>query len=592
MVENNQGAQRKLLASRRGWLLLALVLPSLFALFQVADFYRMDRTALGLGMPIDDAYIFQRYAENLALGAGFAFNPHETSFGCTSLIWPLLLSASFRALPFLSHVTVMLWLGGLLFAGAAAGAAWIVLKRTGQPVLGMVAGFLAAASPNLMMNAISGMETPLSMALLTLFAGVALSEKPRPLLAGMVAGLLTLNRPEAMYFAPAAALVFLALKVFKKPGFSIRQLLLFLAPWAVLCIPAGLIIRHFTGSILPTTYLGKIVSSVPQALNRGIPERIFWSALSLADGWGKLLWPLHALAPLLAVGLIFCLVTIWRDARRDGPAGWPRAGSLLLLGYLFLPGSYGFSFPIHPPFGGYYIRYIAPLHLIIVISGLIGFSELLAALALRYPERSWKWRKYIPVFAALLLVYQGWLWSFQVRDAREVFRREVGLNTGLRMAAAQWLSRPENVPPEAKVMVGYTGLGVVGGNCGRYVLDLGALINPDIFPYYRRATLDLKWKRIVEYMRDRGVSLINPDIFPYYRRATLEPQLKWKRIVEYMRDRGVGFYVSFAFPPAYQDRLADPAQTPGFTEVARLGVPGEPKTPYEQIRIYKIEWRP
>jgi hypothetical protein len=141
-----------------------------------------------------------------------------------------------------------------------------------------------------------------------------------------------------------------------------------------------------------------------------------------------------------------------------------------------------------------------------------------------------------------------------------VFRREVLLNTGLRMEAAKWLASPLNTPREARVMVGYTGLGVIGAHCQRYVLDLGALINPDIFAYYQGAP------------------------------AT--PQGRWERQVKYMRDHDMNYYVTFARPAEYRDKIADPGATPGFAEAVRLGTVGEvPASPYEQIRIYRIDWK-
>ena len=53
----------------------ACALPFLIAFAHAAYFYRLDSTSLGMGLPIDDGYIFMRYAENIAAGHGFSFNP-------------------------------------------------------------------------------------------------------------------------------------------------------------------------------------------------------------------------------------------------------------------------------------------------------------------------------------------------------------------------------------------------------------------------------------------------------------------------------------------------------------------------------------
>jgi len=77
------------ITSRRALALCPVFIPSIIVLLQAAYFYHVNTTELGLGMPIDDAYIFKRYAENIAAGNGYSFNPGEVSFGGTSVIWPV-----------------------------------------------------------------------------------------------------------------------------------------------------------------------------------------------------------------------------------------------------------------------------------------------------------------------------------------------------------------------------------------------------------------------------------------------------------------------------------------------------------------------
>lgn len=540
----------------RGVYGLVILIPALLLVLQALYFDHVNRSDAGLGLPIDDAYIFQRYAENIEAGAGFSFNPHETSFGGTSLIWPVILALLFSFLQGASHISIAFWTGAVLAAAAAGGAAALARRRTGSASFGLLAGVLTAASPLFFMNAVSGMETGLTMALLTVLAALALSSKPRPFSAGLTAGIITLNRPEGVYFPIGMALAWLISAVLARKRPSPVPVLVFIGGWAILAAPAGLVFHHYIGSYLPNTYLGKIISSVPGALSRGYLERAVWGVLSLADGWKRLAWPLHALAPVMAVGLLFILVSCARELRRHDGEAWPRLGTILLAGYLFLPFAYGFSFPIHPAFGGYYNRYIAPVHPVWMILATLGLHSLYAEASARYRVLNTHSRSIVPALIVLALVYQGHLWSFQAREEKDVFIREVKLNTGLRMEAAKWIAA--NTPADAKVMVGYTGLGVVGGNCNRYVLDLGALINPDIFASYRDAPMD--------------------------------PKGRWKSMVAYMHDRGITYYVTFAFTREYADKIADPGATPGFIEVARLGSQGEPRSPYEQIRIYRIDW--
>lgn len=537
---------------------LAALVLTLISLGQALHFWNVNTAALGRGLPIDDAYIFLRYAHNLAAGQGFAFNPGEISFGCTSLLWPLMLAGLQIILPSADPVALSFWLGAFLYHLAVIGV-FVLLsmlyRRTWAAFAGAV---MVAASPYLFMNAVSGMETPLTLLLLVVFAAVVtLDKKPRPLAAGIVAGLLTLNRPESLYFGPVAAGLWLVLSLLRRRP-EWKPAAIMLAAWAALVLPAGLFIHAHTGSFLPTTYLGKIISGASDAFRRGLFERLFWSSLSLGDGWVKLILPLNALAPALAAGVVWRLGAAVKAARNPQAPLWPAFGWVLITGYLFLPGVYGFSFPVHPPFGGYYLRYIAPVQAAFIIVGLAGLVELGRFLAEKYalPEK----RRWIAAVAAAaaMIAFQGWLWSFQFPAAIEVFRREVTLNTGLRKEAGLWLNG--HVPPGERVMVGYTGLGVVGYYADRYCLDVGALINPDIFPYYRAAG-----------------------------RAT---DKRRRAILDYMRDRDARWYVSFFFAAEANPLVADPSTDPRFQEVTRLGrEPAGPDGNYTQIRIFKVGWR-
>jgi hypothetical protein len=540
----------------------AVIIPAALALAEVGYFFILNRTELGLGFPIDDAYIFKRYAENLAAGAGFSFNPGEVTLGCTSLLWTIVMSALLRPLHFMDYITICCWVGGNLFALAALLAAVAVLRRTRSSAFALLAGLLVAGSVPLLMNAVSGMETILTLALLTAFAVVVLADSPRPLLAGVIAGMLGITRPEGLYFIAGTILAGAIVSAFRAKGLGGRALLQFIIPPLIITAPAYAVVYKYTGSFLPATYLAKIVSVNPATLDRTFSNRAGLAVFSLADGWARLAEPLRALALIIALGIVAEVVlTVVRLIRRQGPA-WPLLGRLVLAGYLLLPLAYGFFFPVGPAFGGYYNRYIAPVLAAAAILGALGLHSL--SRPLRRPASGRAPSAFFTAFIAwsaclVLIGYLAWLDSFEFPEAIKVFRAEVKLNTGLRMDAARWLASPDNVPPDARVMTGYCGLGVIGGACNHYVLDLGALINPDILPYYREPA---------------------PD-----------PATRWAHQVAYMHDRNVAFYVTFALTADYAQKIADPAGTPGFVEAARLGsIASVPDTSSEQVRIYHVDW--
>ncbi len=515
-------------------------LPFLPALLAAAAALPLALAAAGL--PLDDAYIFRRYAENLAHGSGFSFNPGETSFGCTSFLWPVLTSLCLRLSGSGAYLYAVQSLGILAFAGSALLAGLITQDLTRDRLLALAAGLILAASPAQFMNAVSGMETPLfgfEAALLIWLAGRA---GFRPLLLGALCGLLFLTRPEGLGLA---ALVPLAFLVSRRA--SLRQLAAFVPAFLVLALPYLAWIHHHTGHFLPATYLGKIMAADPALLERPWPQKMALALFSLEDGWDKLTAPFQLLGDLLLAATLYLGLALLWDLIRKRENFSP--GLFVLVGLLFLPAVYGFGFPVSPAFGGYYHRYIAVVVLSLAVGGCAGLFRIYQWLTVRWP---WLRSRFtFPVGFAIFALYLGYGFIPQWQEGRKVFITEVALNEGLRREAANWLR--EHTAKDARVLVGYTGLGVVGGGCDRYVYDLGALINPDIFSYYRDT------KRLTEK--------------------------RWQRVLNYIADRGITWYVTFHYS---DPSVPDPARSPGFREMARLGSKGEPTSPYEQIRIYRI----
>ena len=149
----------------------------------------------------------------------------------------------------------------------------------------------------------------------------------------------------------------------------------------------------------------------------------------------------------------------------------------------------------------------------------------------------------------LFLIYCMPIAKGQYHEGKATYGVEVQQNQGLRMTAARWLS--SNTPKDAKILVGYTGLGVVGGDSQRYVYDMGALINPDILPYLK------------------GTVHLSPA--------------RWSKVLEYVCAKKINYFVSSA-PMLGQD----PAQSPGFVEKVRIGVEN-PEKAFQQIRVYTID---
>ena len=166
-----------------------------------------------LGFPLDDAWIHQTYARNLARYGRFEYIPGVSSAGSTSPLWTLLL-----ALGYLSGVPYLLWtylLGGLSLLWLAWGA--MAVWRQLWPVLAAkdwLAGVTLVLMWPLLWAAASGMETLLFAALSMQIVALYLKEQrvgdqeierlptlplSRSLLfLGLLSGLLILTRPEGV----------------------------------------------------------------------------------------------------------------------------------------------------------------------------------------------------------------------------------------------------------------------------------------------------------------------------------------------------------------------------------------------------------
>lgn len=151
---------------------------------------------------IDDAFISYRYADNLARGRGFVFNPGEWRLGSTAP-GHVLLAASARlvvvpdALPF-----VMVAIGCLAWTAQAALLFGLLSKHVGRwPACATAAGVLLGAAGS---GLVVSLETNLVAALV--LASTLAADRGRPALAAALAGLAVLTRPDALAFGGLLAL--------------------------------------------------------------------------------------------------------------------------------------------------------------------------------------------------------------------------------------------------------------------------------------------------------------------------------------------------------------------------------------------------
>ncbi len=195
---------------RDGLIVLACILTQ-FTYLLVAR-YGFNR----FGFPLDDAWIYQTYARNLAEIGQWAFIPDVPSTGSTSILWtPLLVPGHW--LP----VDPRWWtqtMGLLTLIAIALGGARLV--KDDRPMLSLAVGLALAFEWHLVWAAASGMETGLFAALLIWFWVWLRRNDPAQrhhrwfngLILGLWGGILLLARPEGVLAMGAAGLYGLLVK--------------------------------------------------------------------------------------------------------------------------------------------------------------------------------------------------------------------------------------------------------------------------------------------------------------------------------------------------------------------------------------------
>jgi hypothetical protein len=208
------------------------------------------------GFPLDDSYIHQTVARNLAHYGIPGFIPGQRSSGATSLIWTCLQAARYKLLPGVDPVAynfffswIMLCLiGPLLFA---------IARRDGLP---QRTCWLLAATPALCGNFIwlglIGMEhllfVVLSLAAIYYWFDPSPNHLRSAICAGCAAGLLAITRPEAMIFAPL--LIFSSLLRIRRSRTDIVAALGIWAVFLAMILGANL---YTSNALMPATLKGR-----------------------------------------------------------------------------------------------------------------------------------------------------------------------------------------------------------------------------------------------------------------------------------------------------------------------------------------------
>ncbi|NWF69830.1 MAG: hypothetical protein HXY40_12165 [Chloroflexi bacterium] len=436
----------------------------------------------GGGFPLDDSWIHQGYARNLALRGEWAFIPGVPSGGSTSPLYTVLLAAGYAL-----RIDYALWthaLGVLTLAAAGMFGARLAARLSARLLpntssyVPLATGLALVLAWHLVWAAASGMETMLfsTLTLALLLAAVPIIDMPtaeetalamlrRGLLFGVLTALAMAARPEGVLLS---GLIGLTVLIIQPRGFFVWAAGAALG-FALCGAPYFVLNFQLTGGLLPNTAAAKQAAMLPALQVYTFPERL-----------GNMWFPLIAGGQLMLVpGVVAVLWLALRGARQE--RAW-LFYLLPLLWALLLTVLYAARLPAWVQHG----RYVMPLLPAMIVVGTIGTFWLL---------RRWKhnlWGRLLtraPALTAILIfVY------FALVIGSGAYRSDVAIINEEHVATALWMR--DNLPPDELLAI--HDIGAVGYFAPRPMLDIAGLVSPEVIPIILDA--DAMWA----LMQQRG----------------------------------------------------------------------------------------
>jgi len=451
-----------------------------------------------LGFPLDDAWIHQVFARNLAQHAEFSYNPGQPVAGSTSPLWTIMLVPGYlfggEAYKWWAYLLGWLFLG--LSALEVARLYQLLFSTNShsenKPALwtaGTIAALFTLFEWRLVWAATSGMETLLftfgTLWLLRYYLQLAQTEAkvkltlPKVLLThawlGLGGGLLTLVRPEGMVLLGLVGLDIGRRFLGKRNwgGLVARWLTCGLL-WIIPLIPYVLFNYSVGGRPLPTTFYAK-AGYYGSDRSVGAILEYFGQALFELVGRGQVL----LLLPGFLIGLYGGLLRGRADWR---PLVWP--GLLLILYAVQLPVTYQHG------------RYLMPLIPFLILYGVYGTAELI----------SWLQKQKLPFLARLLPLVLAFPVAIAWFNGAQAYQFDVKLINDEQVRVGRWLH--DNTPLTASVAS--HDIGAIGYFSGRKLVDIAGLVSPEYVP------IVLNQPAILAKLRREGVSYlaIYPDWYP------------------------------------------------------------------------------
>lgn len=429
-----------------------------------------------IGFPLDDAWIHQTYARNLALNGEFAYIPGMPSAGSTSPLWTFLLVPG----QWIGGAGIYIWTFVLGFA------CLVILALVGDRLFRLmvptnttwlpVAGLVLVSEWHLVWAAASGMETALYTAAILVIIYFTWREKSPAWVLGLLVGIAVWIRPDAItLLGPVAWMIIFQTDSNKNR--LIRLGMMFLG--AIIPIAAFLLFnRALSGNPWPTTFYAK-QAEYAVLLQSSFFSRFFHIASLPLVGVGILLLP----------GFIF---QFWNIVKNRN---WRLAALMLWwLGYCVV---YALRLPVAYQHGRYLIPAM-PIYFLLGLSGSMTFFQMIKL------AHRWKRRVKFAGIASVFLVSLVFLIS-----GIRAYANDVAVIESEMVDTARWIQ----INTEPGALLAVHDIGAVGYFSERNFVDLAGLVSPEVIPFIRDEA------RLAEYLDTEQVDYL--VAFPdWYRKLT------------------------------------------------------------------------
>ncbi len=421
------------------------------------------------GFPLDDSWIHQVVARNVAHGGTLGFIPGVRSSGSSSLLWTFVLAANWKLVPGVSPVVY----SGLVSIVLLLAMGWAMLAMARRDGLSKMACWIWALTPaldgNFMWLSVIGMEHLLFATLSTVGVYLWLEGGRRTAIGTAVClGLLALTRPEGL------VLTALALLGYRWAGRTRRDAGM-LAGIVAVCVAVSLVANRITSRAwLPTTYAGRKwlyfgSDKVPRVAHLAFPYTLIKGMLY---PWA--VRPTHLLYAVDAVVVVLALSAMWKLFREHR-----KRTAFLALWSLVHIAVYAVMLPVRSHGGRYQPLFLMLSFPLMFLGVEAGYRLLGTSTAVRTA---------LMVASCLLLGIPS------IVAWRRVTAAGVALIEGTHAKMGQYLL--DTLPPGSKVAA--LDIGRMGYLFGGGLRDMGGLTDSAFLPYMRE-------HRAFVYLHERGI---------------------------------------------------------------------------------------